>query len=73
MFKGDASIGFNISDVFNSRKRILESTTDSFDSYSEFQWRVRSFNLSFTYRFNQQKRNQRDRGMNGGDDMDFDG
>jgi hypothetical protein len=28
----------------------------SVSSYSEFQWRRRQFNLSFTYRFNKRKR-----------------
>ncbi len=75
LFKDKASIAFNINDVFNSRKRITESTTDAFNSNSEFQWRVRSFNVSFTYRFNQQKQRQdRQRGQNGGgDEMEFEG
>lgn len=73
----NASIAFNVSDVFNSRKRITDSTTDTFISHSEFQWRQRTFNLSFTYRFNQQNRNnQRQRGGDGnggGDDFEFEG
>ncbi len=73
----NASIAFNVSDVFNSRKRISDSTTDTFISHSEFQWRQRTFNLSFTYRFNQQNRNnQRQRGGDGnggGDDFEFEG
>lgn len=76
LFKEQASIAFNVSDVFNSRKRIIDSFTTTFDSYSEFQWRERSFNLSFTYRFNQQKKQQRDRGQNnngGGEDFEFEG
>ncbi|HLT52536.1 MAG TPA: TonB-dependent receptor [Flavobacteriaceae bacterium] len=75
LFKGDASIALNVSDLFNSRKRITDSTTDTFTSHSEFQWRQRSFNVSFTYRFNQQKkRNERDR-ENGemGGEMEFEG
>jgi hypothetical protein len=68
-FFGDsASLAFSISDVFNSRKRMMESTTPTFSSKSEFQWRQRSFNLSFTYRFNQQKKQSRERGENGGGD-----
>jgi hypothetical protein len=69
-----ASIAFNVSDLFNSRKRIVESFTPTFNSNSEFQWRQRSFNLSFTYRFNQQKKEQRgERGENGGGDIEFEG
>ncbi|MCB0445743.1 MAG: TonB-dependent receptor family protein, partial [Gelidibacter sp.] len=74
VFKDQASIAFNVSDVFNSRKRIIESYTSTFNSNAKFQWRERSFNLSFTYRFNQQKKQQdRDRGQNGGDDMEYEG
>lgn len=76
LFKEKASIAFNISDVFNSRKRITETTTPTFNSTSEYQRRVRSYNLSFTYRFNQQKKRERDGGGNGngaGDDFDFEG
>lgn len=76
LFKEKASIAFNISDVLNSRKRITETTTPTFNSESEFQWRKRSFNLAFTYRFNQQKkqnRSSRGNGNDGGDDFDFEG
>lgn len=74
LFDDQASIAFNVSDLFNTRKRQTVSTTSSFISDSEFQWRQRSFNLSFTYRFNQQKNKERNgRGENGGDDVDFEG
>lgn len=77
IFNRNASIALNVSDLFNSRRRITETTTPTFNSISEFQWRVRSFNLSFTYRFNQQReRDRREReggGLNGGDDFDFEG
>ncbi len=72
-FNEKASLAINVSDVFNSRKRITETTTDSFNSESEFQWRVRTFNLSFTYRFNQQKQRERNGRGNGNDDFDFEG
>ncbi|MAZ71510.1 MAG: TonB-dependent receptor [Flavobacteriaceae bacterium] len=62
-----ATIGFNVSDLLNSRKRITHTETASFISDSEFQWRERQFNLSFTYRFNQKKQRQRGR-----DQGDFD-
>ncbi len=74
LFKDKASLAFNINDVLNSRKRRAESTTDTFFSDSEFQWRKRSFTLSFTYRFNQQKRQEKQRGgFDGGNDMHFEG
>lgn len=69
LFKDQASIAFNVSDLFNTRKRQTTSTTPTYVSYSEFQWRQRSFNISFTYRFNQQKKRQENqRGQEGGDD-----
>ena len=72
LFKERASISFNISDVFNSRKRIMTSTTSTFFSESEFQWRERSFNFSFTYRFNMKKQRQRSgREDMGDEDMMF--
>ncbi|PKQ44158.1 TonB-dependent receptor domain-containing protein [Confluentibacter flavum] len=79
IFDSNASIAFNISDVFNSRVMISETTTPTFQTYGENQWRQRSFNVAFTYRFNQQKReqNRERRGQEGGgeggefDDMQF--
>ncbi|QIE58955.1 TonB-dependent receptor [Rasiella rasia] len=65
----NATIGFNVSDLLNSRKRNTTTITPSFESESEFQWRERQFNLSFTYRFNQKKERQR----GGRGDGDFDG
>ncbi|WP_456439999.1 outer membrane beta-barrel family protein, partial [Psychroserpens sp.] len=72
LFKEKASIAFNVSDVFNSRKRNQTTTAPTFTSESEFQWRERSFNLSFTYRFNQKKKRERSGRGNGGD-FDFEG
>ncbi len=72
LFKEKASLTFNISDVFNTRKRMSTSTTPTFISDSEFQWRERSFNLSFTYRFNQKKKRQRSQRDANGDD-EFEG
>lgn len=75
VFNKNASITFNVKDVFNSMKRTMLSTADTYISDGEFQFRKRSFNLAFTYRFNQQKQRQ-ERGDNdsgGGDDMGFEG
>jgi outer membrane receptor for ferrienterochelin and colicins len=56
VLKDKGTISFNISDVFNSRKRILETyLPGAVSSYSEMQWRERQFTLSFTYRFNKQQ------------------
>ncbi|MFS4469203.1 TonB-dependent receptor domain-containing protein [Maribacter sp. 2210JD10-5] len=69
LFKEKASLALNINDVFNSRRRISETITPFFVSDSEFQFRVRSINASFTYRFNQKKQNRREgRGNENGDD-----
>ncbi|MDW5289116.1 TonB-dependent receptor domain-containing protein [Formosa sp. PL04] len=74
IFNKNASITLNISDVFNSMKRQILSTTETYVSDSEFQFRQRSFNLAFTYRFNQQKKRQeRNSEDGGGDGMDFEG
>ncbi|WP_286854293.1 MULTISPECIES: TonB-dependent receptor domain-containing protein [Xanthomarina] len=72
IFNENASIALNVSDLLNSRKRTMDTTTPTYTGTSEFQWRERSINLSFTYRFNQQKKRQQRNGY-GGDDMDFEG
>lgn len=69
----NGTIGFNVSDLFNSRKRRSFTTTDTFISNSEFQWRERQFVLSFTYRFNQKKQRQRQNRNGGDDDGEFEG
>ncbi|MCW1148428.1 TonB-dependent receptor domain-containing protein [Flavobacterium lacisediminis] len=59
--KDKASISLNVSDVFNSRKRIMETNIPNVvSSYSEMQWRERQVMLTFTYRFNKQK-NEKER------------
>ncbi len=56
VMKDKGTLSFNISDVFNSRKRKTETNLPNvINSYSEMQWRVRQFSLSFTYRFNKPK------------------
>ncbi|MCX7549773.1 outer membrane beta-barrel family protein [Xanthomarina sp. F2636L] len=72
IFSENASIALNVSDLLNSRKRTMDTNTPTYTGTSEFQWRERSINLSFTYRFNQQKKRQQ-RNYGGGDDMDFEG
>jgi hypothetical protein len=74
IFNENATLGFNVSDLFNSRKRRSFTSTDTFTSESEFQWRERSFNLSFTYRFNQKKQRERNGREGGGfEDEGFEG
>jgi hypothetical protein len=68
----NATLGFNVRDLLNSRKRKSLTETETFNSYSEFQWRQRQFTLSFTYRLNQKK--QREQGQRGGNGEEgFDG
>jgi hypothetical protein len=61
VLKDKATIAFNVSDIFNTRKMRsytnLENQTslESQTSYGEMQFRKRQFNLSFTYRFNKAK------------------
>ncbi len=71
LFKEKASIAFNIDDVLNSSKFIGDVDSETFFSQREIRFRgVRSYNLSFTYRFNQKKKEQRDQRGGG---FDFEG
>ena len=67
VLKDKGTVSLNVNDVFNSRKRIYETDIPTLSSYSEFQWRQRQINLSFTYRFNKQK-NDKEKPRNGGQD-----
>ncbi|MDR6969097.1 outer membrane receptor protein involved in Fe transport [Flavobacterium arsenatis] len=73
ILKESATISLNVSDIFNSRKRINETNiANVLNSYSEMQWRERQINLSFTYRFNK-KKNEKERQprREGGDEGEF--
>lgn len=73
LFGENATLSMNVSDLFNSRRR--EGTVfieDQFRTTSDFQWRERQINLTFTYRFNQKKRTDRG-GRSGGGDFEFEG
>ncbi len=72
-FAEKGSLAFNVSDVFNSRRRVSETVTPFFESDSEFQRRVRSFNLAFTYRFNQKKKRGGQRQRQFGGEEEFEG
>jgi len=60
------TLALNVSDLFNSRKRISDTRTLNVQTYSENQWRQRQVNVNFTYRFNQSLKDQRGRRQNGG-------
>lgn len=71
VLKDNGTIALNVSDVFNSRKRRMETNLATVMTTSEMQWRTRQVNLTFTYRFNK-KKNERERQMNreeGGEEM----
>lgn len=76
VLKDKGTISFNISDVFNSRKRIMETYLPGVvESYGEMQWRERQLTLSFTYRFNKQKneREKQPKKMQSEGESDFQG
>ncbi|WP_242093370.1 TonB-dependent receptor domain-containing protein [Aestuariivivens sediminicola] len=68
LFKEKASLAFNISDLFNSRAYTGQVETEDFINDREIRYRgVRTYNLSFTYRFNQKKKRTFQRNFDGGD------
>lgn len=73
ILKDQATITFNVNDLFDSRKRESDSYLPYSNSYSEMQWRGRQVNLSFTYRFNQSKNDKKmyKKPMEGGDGDDM--
>ena len=72
IMKDKGTIALNVSDVFNSRKRLTETELPFQNVSSEMQWRERQVNLSFTYRFNRKKNErERPRGENGGEDGEY--
>ncbi len=74
VLKDKGTITLNTSDLFNTRKRRVEVyIPNSLKSYSEMQFRERQITLSFTYRFNQSKKEKENtrkpKQEGGGDDM----
>ena len=70
VLKDKATIALNVNDVFNSRKRIMETNLPTQNTYSEMQWRERQITLSFTYRFNKQKTDKEKQPKRNGTDSD---
>lgn len=62
IFKENATVSLNVSDLFNTRKRKSTSYSPTTESVGEFQWRQRQIMLNFTYRFNQKKKRERSQG-----------
>ncbi|WP_372918810.1 TonB-dependent receptor domain-containing protein [Salegentibacter sp.] len=76
IFNENATLSLNVRDLLDSRKRESFTSTDTYDRYSEFQWRQgQNVTVSLIYRFNQQKREQNRRNGNDGnmDEGDFEG
>jgi outer membrane receptor for ferrienterochelin and colicins len=75
ILKDKGTLNLNVSDVFNSRRRIFDANIPNFlNSHTDIQWRVRQITLSFTYRFNktksdQEKPRKRQENQEGGGDM----
>ena len=67
VLKDKGTVSFNINDVFNSRKMLRDLRLPNVNSNSEMQWRVRAFTLSFTYRFNKLKTDDRPKRSEGGE------
>lgn len=72
ILKDKGTLSLNVQDLLNSRKRVMETNIAQLTSYSEMQWRERTINLSFTYRFNQSKsdRQKDQRKQSQAEDMD---
>lgn len=68
--KDKASVTFAINDVFNSRKWGTIYDTDQFYQDSYRRWNVRSFRLTFSYKFGDANFSFNRRGNNGGGDDD---
>jgi hypothetical protein len=68
ILKDKGTLSFRVSDLFNTQRYRNETFTDTFDSYTEFQWRQPTYIATFTYRLNQKKNQRRRSGYSGGDD-----
>ncbi|MBS7333645.1 MAG: TonB-dependent receptor [Weeksellaceae bacterium] len=62
LFDKKATIAFNIRDVFDSRKREMTQFANDYTNYESMRWMVRSFNLSFTYRFKNSDKDKKKQG-----------
>jgi outer membrane receptor protein involved in Fe transport len=72
LFKEKASIAFSVNDLLNSRRYKGDIETPTFFSTRDLQFRGgQTLNFSFTYRFNQNKKQERQN--NGGQGFDMEG
>jgi hypothetical protein len=71
------TLSLRASDLLNSSRRKSTTTSENFNSYTEFQWRIPSYVLTFTYKINESKAAKKRRasrnagGGDGGDEFDF--
>lgn len=75
VLKGNGTITFSVRDLLNSRKFRGIIDREGYYAKSEFQWRARQLLLTFTYRLNRQKEQNRGNGERegtngGGNDFD---
>ena len=74
IFKKKGTISFRASDIFNSQISRSTTLTDSFENYTEFQWRAPTYILTLTYRVNENKSNRRRNSRqynSGGEEFEF--
>jgi outer membrane receptor protein involved in Fe transport len=70
------TLSLRASDLLNSRRRKSTTTSENFLTYTEFQWRIPTYVLTFTYKINESKaskrrRSEANRGGDGGEGFDF--
>ena len=65
LFNKKATLSFNIRDVFDSRQREVTQFANDYTDYGKMRWMVRSYNLSFTYRFKNTQESKEGRGKKG--------
>lgn len=60
ILKDKATIAFNVSDLFNTKRRIMENEiANVVSTFGDMQFRKRQLTLSFTYRFNKKKTDEK--------------
>jgi len=72
VLKKNGTLSLSVRDLLNNRKYRGETFNTGFYEKSEFQWRSRSTQLSFTYRLNQKKQRER-RSRGDFEEGDFEG
>jgi hypothetical protein len=74
LFDGQATASLSVRDLLDTRRYERSINEPFLNSYSEFQWSSRQIQVSFTWRFIQDDRQQRrDRGSRGGDAFEGEG